>query len=62
MKCPRCSTLNNTVLETRRDDSHVWRNRACNTCNHVWPTCETQTKKLPHAIWRKALSTNRIMK
>lgn len=41
--CPRCTTDDSRVLETRRDnDGDVYRRRKCKSCGSTWHTRETQ--------------------
>lgn len=46
LKCPHCGKDRNSVFESRKKDSEVWRRRLCKLCHKTFVTQETTSKTL----------------
>lgn len=54
MQCPFCSKEKSTVIESRRLDGAVWRQRMCAFCFKVFVTLEqVTTEKFPWGAIQK---------
>jgi transcriptional regulator NrdR family protein len=48
MRCPKCGSLNDYVIDSRskKDNTIIRRRRKCKECQNCWTTYETQTNYL----------------
>jgi len=50
MRCPRCSSENLSVIDSRGDDNAIRRRRECQSCNYRFTTFERMELSLPMII------------
>ena len=50
MRCPRCSSENLSVIDSRGDDNAIRRRRECQSCNYRFTTFERMELSLPMVV------------